>query len=86
MVDTIIAQATPSGESALAVLRLSGPLCSEILKSSCGVKNIVPRRANLADYLDLNGSKLDQILITFLIKAIRTQARTYLRYLAMEIL
>ena len=65
MVDTIIAQATPSGESALAVLRLSGPLCSEILKSSCGVKNFVPRRANLADYVDLNGSRLDQILITF---------------------
>jgi len=65
MVDTIIAQATPSGESALAVLRLSGPLCSEILENSCGVKNFVPRRANLADYLDLNGTKLDQILITF---------------------
>lgn len=65
MIDTIIAQATPSGESALAVLRLSGPLCSEILESSCGVKNFVPRRANLAYYLDLSGAKLDQILITF---------------------
>jgi tRNA modification GTPase len=65
MVDTIIAQATPDGESALAVLRLSGPLCTEILESSCGVKNCIPRKANLADYLDVNGNRLDQILITF---------------------
>lgn len=65
MVDTIIAQATPSGESALAVLRLSGPLCTKILESSCGVKKYIPRKANLADYHDVNGNRLDQILITF---------------------
>ena len=34
MTDTIIAQSTPPGQSALAMIRLSGPLCEEIAKDA----------------------------------------------------
>jgi tRNA U34 5-carboxymethylaminomethyl modifying GTPase MnmE/TrmE len=46
--DTIVAQATPSGESALAVIRISGDLAYEIATLSCGKSKIATRLATLA--------------------------------------
>ena len=63
--DTIIAKATPSGESALAILRISGAMSSEIAKNACKYLAIEPRFAKLAYYHDLNGNILDQVVITF---------------------
>jgi len=63
--DTIIAKATPSGESALAILRISGAMSSEIAKNACKCLAIQPRFAKLAYYHDLNENILDQVVITF---------------------
>jgi tRNA modification GTPase len=63
--DTIIAQATPFGESAIAVIRVSGVLCQEIIKNACRITKIKPRYANLANYSNIDGNYLDQVVITY---------------------
>jgi tRNA modification GTPase len=58
--DTIVALSTPVGESALAIIRLSGPLCSKIETAICGrSKSLEPRRATLCKYIDVNGLEID---------------------------
>ena len=65
VIDTIIALATPTGESALAVIRISGQLSHTIAKEACSCINPAPRNAYLVDYQDCDGEKLDQVVITF---------------------
>lgn len=64
--DTIVAAATPTGESAIAVIRVSGPLC-EALAQSVFKRNTPPppRRAMLAHYGDRNQNVLDQVLYVY---------------------
>lgn len=58
--DTIVALSTPVGESALGIIRLSGPLCPELIKALIPEKcNLKPRHATLCKYLDINGLELD---------------------------
>lgn len=65
-VETIAAPATPRGESAVALLRVSGPLAAAIATTAFGRKTApVPRRAFVADYRDVAGKVIDQCLITF---------------------
>lgn len=64
--DTIVALSTPMGESAIAVIRLSGPACATIAKSITGAaKSPTPRRAKFFKYLDRSGKHIDDGVMTF---------------------
>lgn len=60
--DTILALATAEGRSAIAVLRLSGPACRDILIRVCGEVPL-PRRASLRTIRDAEGDILDKALV-----------------------
>ena len=65
--DTIAAIATPLGEGAIAMIRISGPdsfpLMSRIFKPAGTLKSLIPRRATYGEIWD--GSEvLDQVLVT----------------------
>lgn len=62
--DTIAALATPAGTSAIAVVRASGPQVQVLVKEIFGATP-PPRRAQHADYRDLRGQLVDDILFTF---------------------
>jgi len=63
--DTIAALATPVGTSAIALLRVSGPLAESIACEILG-ENEAPtaRTATRADYRDRSGAVLDDVLLT----------------------
>ena len=65
MIETIIALATPAGESALAVIRISGQLSHIIAKQACNCTNPKPRNAYLVNYRISDEETLDQVVITF---------------------
>ena len=58
--DTIFALSSPAGESALAIIRLSGPLCVS-LQSELTNRNkpLKKRHATLCKYFSINGLELD---------------------------
>ncbi len=62
--DTIAALATPTGTSALAVLRASGPDTAQIASAILG-RSPRPRAAIHTDYRDLSGQLIDDTVITF---------------------
>ena len=62
--DTIAAIATPPGRGGVAVLRISGPNL-DVLISGLLSKELQPRHAVLADFLDASGSVIDQGLAIF---------------------
>lgn len=66
--ETIAAAATPAGESALAIIRASGPLAPTLAAAVLGRKqNDVPppRQATFGRYHAQAGESLDQIVLTF---------------------
>ena len=63
--DTFTALSTPHGESALGVIRCSGPLCTDLIATIFGKGSPTPRRAYYADYKDQNGDFLDQVVYTY---------------------
>lgn len=63
--ETIVAPATPAGEAALAVVRLSGPACPRIAAEALGLASPTPRHATLATYRDRAGVVVDQVVATF---------------------
>jgi tRNA modification GTPase len=63
--DTICAAATPAGESALAVIRISGPDTAAIAAALAGSPP-PPRRALRRDYRDAAGALVDDVILTFL--------------------
>jgi len=63
--DTIIAQATPPGESAIGIIRVSGDLALKIAKLSCNKNKIQPRVATLTEYRNQTGGLIDEVLITY---------------------
>ena len=63
--DTIAALATPVGTAALAVVRASGPDCAAVARAIFGSTSLPPRLARHADYRDLSGQLLDDVLVTF---------------------
>lgn len=63
--DTIVAPATPSGESALAVLRISGPGAASIAAAMRHGRPPLPRRAWHADFVALDGEVLDDAVFVF---------------------
>ena len=62
--DTIVALATPAGESAIAMLRVSGSLCLPLVRDLFQRENPLPRRCYLGRYLDREGKVLDQVIYT----------------------
>lgn len=64
MTDTIAALATPRGESALALVRVSGPEAFALAETLIGSPT-PPRQAVHADYLNRQGTLLDDVVYTF---------------------
>ena len=62
--DTIVAVATPYGESALAVIRLSGSMVNEIAQAIFS-KLLKPRKATMASYRDVANDQLDDVVATY---------------------
>lgn len=62
--DTIAALATPAGTAAIAVIRISGPDTSRLVREIFGSPP-PPRVATHADYRDATGVLLDDVLFTF---------------------
>jgi len=63
--DTIVAPATPTGESAIGVIRVSGPLARE---TACALRNgrpPLPWRAWFGEYRAVDGSRIDEAVFTF---------------------
>ena len=64
--DTIAALATPGGESAIALIRLSGGLCDRIAREAFGLaKSPAPRRSVHASYRSVEGEALDDVVFCF---------------------
>lgn len=64
--DTIVAIATPNGESALAMLRLSGPSCREICGSAFGrTEDPIPRHSYHGSYQSSECEVLDDTVYCF---------------------
>lgn len=61
--DTIAALATPSGESAIALIRVTGPLCETIAREAFSLaKSPAPRRACHGGFRDVAGELLDDVV------------------------
>lgn len=65
--DTIAAMATPPGTGALAVLRISGPEATEVLKRCTGGRMPEARRATLVRVRDAEGRVLDEAVATLFV-------------------
>ncbi len=64
--DTIVALSSPSGESAIALIRLSGPACAELaLAITQRSQPLKKRYAHFAKYIDVNGIQIDECIITY---------------------
>jgi tRNA modification GTPase len=64
--DTIVALSTPAGESAIALIRLSGPACPELSAQVLGREKVLrPRYAHFGNYIDVNGKVLDDCVLTY---------------------
>lgn len=64
-ISTITALSTPSGSSALAVIRVSGPLSGKIAEKAFGKTCLTPRKAFLGEYHASSGKILDECMWTF---------------------
>jgi len=68
MAETIVARGTPSGRSAIAVVRISGDRAAKLLAKSCRGKKIPqknPRKLVCGEIFDEDGSTIDDVLVVF---------------------
>jgi tRNA modification GTPase len=64
--DTIVALSTPAGESAIAVIRLSGAACAELAQQILGrPQSLRPRHAHFGYYTAVDGKVLDDCVFTY---------------------
>ncbi len=64
--DTIVAVATPKGESAIAMLRASGPDCANLAQSIFNRKRPAPPRYSYhGTYVSIDGEALDDVVYCF---------------------
>ncbi len=64
--ETIVALSTPAGESAIALIRLSGPDCADLGRQLLGrLKPLKPRYAHFGNLLDRNGDFIDECVVTY---------------------
>lgn len=64
MNDTIAALSTPQGESAIALVRLSGADCENIALQTFSKKSILPRQAHFGVYKNLANETIDECVFT----------------------
>ena len=64
MSDTIVALSTPSGESAIGVIRICGGEVARLAAETLGAAP-QPRRAVKASYTAAEGGKLDDVVAVF---------------------
>jgi len=62
--DTIYALSTPTGRSAIAVIRISGDQSLKTLKKISSIKTIIPNKTNLT-LLKFENNIIDQVLVVF---------------------
>jgi len=63
--DTIVALSTPPGESAIAVIRLSGPACAQLGQAvSKRDAPLRPRHAHFCKYISIKGMLIDEVVLT----------------------
>ena len=62
--DTIVAPSTPTGRSAIGLVRLSGSRAEEFARSLVPRKRFRPRVATLGSLVDADGSLVDQVVAT----------------------
>lgn len=62
--DTIVAQATPLGRGGVGIIRVSGPLATQVANIVTG-KNLRPRYAEYLPFTDEQGIQLDQGIALF---------------------
>ena len=64
--DTIVAAATARGRSAIAMVRVSGPLVLELIQAALGKEGPTPRVSTLAKYRNSKNSQvIDEVLFTY---------------------
>ncbi|EDY84378.1 tRNA modification GTPase TrmE [Verrucomicrobiia bacterium DG1235] len=64
--DTVAALATPAGESAIAMIRVTGGLCEQIANDAFGLaKRPAPRHASHGSYRSASKEVLDDVVYTF---------------------
>lgn len=64
--DTIVALSTPPGESAIAVIRLSGPACAELGRAISGRESpLLLRHAHFCKYLSIKEKLIDEVVLTY---------------------
>ncbi len=63
--ESIVALSTPAGESAIAVVRVSGSICHQLVTKVFDSPSPCPRKAVLAEYIDLEGKSVDQVVYIF---------------------
>lgn len=63
--DTFTALSTPHGESALGVIRCSGPRCSDLISEIFDNASPTPRNVYVADYRSHDGQFLDNVVYTY---------------------
>lgn len=63
--DTMVALSTPVGESAIAVIRLSGPDCLNLGRQVLTRSHLRPRFACFGVYVDRNGKTIDDCIVTY---------------------
>ena len=63
--DTFTALSTPHGESALGIIRCSGPLCPVLVSEIFHNTSPTPRKVYVADYQSNEGQFLDNVVYTY---------------------
>ena len=66
--ETIVAAATPPGRGAIKVIRVSGPASRSLVDRQLPPsphRPWKPRHSSLTDFLDRDGNRIDQVLVTF---------------------
>ncbi len=62
--DTIYALSTPTGKSAIALIRLSGKNSLNILKKISSIKKIIPKKTQLT-FLKFDKKIIDEVIVTY---------------------
>ena len=66
--ETIVALSSPAGESAIALIRLTGPACAELAVAiTRRSKPLKKRYAHFAKYIDFDGKQIDECVFTYYI-------------------
>jgi tRNA modification GTPase len=63
--ETIISLATPAAESALGIIRISGPLSVALCKSIFGLASPTPRKSILKYYKDTENNIIDHVIFVY---------------------